>query len=177
MLSQQLLDPEHLLDLTGQPMTSLRDIRTSCEQAEAAISFTRRVLHARIDIVEHELARRRSGARSQGVDDLVDQLPTILAESRRPGQPRSVRLVPAVAPGCVHEDLVADIDRLAPPDVIAGLGELGMEDVEAILRGLRALEAQLSGARRGLHERIDALQDEIVGRYERGEVDLDSLMS
>ena len=38
------------------------------------------------------------------------------------------------------------------------------------------LERHVSGQRRALHERIDALQEELVRRYKTGEASVDSLL-
>lgn len=170
-----LLDPDRLIDLTVQPLSALRELRTKCEHAEATVSFTRRVLHGRIDIVEHDLARRRAGSASRELGDLVDQLPMILAEPRRQSAPRSGRPVHAVAPDCVQQDLLAAVEEIAPPDVMAGLANASLSEVESIIAAMRVLEHELSLARHGLHQRIDSLQGELAGRYERGDADLASL--
>ena len=172
---EQLLDLDHLIDLTGQPIESLRELRTKCERAEASISFTRRVLHGRIDIVEHDLACRRDGTGGRGLGDLVEQLPTILADPRGDTSTRSGRVIPAVAAGCVEQELLDAVDAIAPAQTMAGLPLLSLPQVETIRTALRSFEHELSVARRNLHDRIDALQGELAGRYQRGDADLASL--
>ena len=45
--------------LTDRSLGELRTMRLDCEQAEAAVSFTRRVLHGRLDLLASEEERRQ----------------------------------------------------------------------------------------------------------------------
>ena len=74
-----LLDPAFLDGVQDLPMTRVRDLRHQAEQAEVNLSYTRRLLQGRLDIVRRELQRR---AEHDG-RSLVDLLPEILAEKGR----------------------------------------------------------------------------------------------
>ena len=172
---EQLLDPDQVVDLTAQAIEALRELRTKCEQAEASLSFTRRLVHGRIDIVEHDLACRSDGSSGAELGDLVERLPAILAESPRTGANRSGRAVTVVADGCIEQGLLDAVEAIAPPQTIAGLQMMALADVQSIRAELREFEQELSVARRNLHDRIDSLQGEIARRYQRGDADLASL--
>src|SRR4029453_15933812 len=64
---------------TTQPMAEVRLLRREAEQQEVNLSYTRRLLQGRLDIVRRELQRR---AEHDG-RSLVDLLPEILAEKGR----------------------------------------------------------------------------------------------
>ena len=73
-----LLDPAFLENATRQPMTEVRRLRREAEQAEVNLSYTRRLLQGRLDIVRREMQRR---AEDDG-RSLVDLLPEILESGR-----------------------------------------------------------------------------------------------
>ena len=79
-----LLAPAFLENATAQPMSEVRRLRREAEQQEVNLSYTRRLLQGRLDIVRRELQRR---AEDDG-RSLVDLLPEILAEKGR--APRTV---------------------------------------------------------------------------------------
>ena len=159
----------------GLSMADLRSARSQLQEAEAAVSYVRRMVQGRLDIVAAERARR-SGAASgaAGLDDLVDQLPGILADE---GSRDSNRLVSQVELGDATSGLIADLDRQIGPDPRTDLTSLSDADLGALTDSLASVERELSGSRRALHERIDALQAELVRRYKSGEATVDSLLS
>ena len=69
-----LLEPAFLENATTQPMAEVRRLRREAEQQEVNLSYTRRLLQGRLDIVRRELQRR---AENDG-RSLVDLLPEIL---------------------------------------------------------------------------------------------------
>jgi hypothetical protein len=75
----ELLDPAFLEGAEGLPMAEVRRLRRQAEQEEVNLSYTRRLLQGRLDIVRRELQRR---AEHDG-RSLVDLLPEILAEKGR----------------------------------------------------------------------------------------------
>ena len=74
-----LLEPAFLENAMRSPMTEVRQLRRQAEQEEVNLSYTRRLLQGRLDIVRRELQRR---AEHDG-RSLVDLLPEILAEKGR----------------------------------------------------------------------------------------------
>ena len=175
-LYDQLIRPGFLDGVEDKPLADLRAMRARCEQVESALSFGRRLLHGRLDLIESEQARRRAGEGPEGLTALVDRMPSILVEHGARPTTSQHRLVLAVPPECVDDGLVEVLDAIAGPATLSHLGELGATEVEGIAGQLRELERQLSQARRNLHELIDRLQGEITGRYQRGEATLDTLL-
>jgi len=176
-LYDQLIRPGFLEGVEDKPLADLRAMRARCEQVESALSFGRRLLHGRLDLIESEQARRRSGAAPEGLTALVDRMPSILVEHGGRPTTSQHRLVLAVPPECVDEGLLEILDAVAGPATLSHLGDLAVTEVERIAARLRELERELSQARRNLHELIDTLQREITGRYQRGEATLDTLLS
>ncbi len=78
-----------LLDLESKSNEDLRALLSELKREEEAISYRRRVLHGRIDILRAELVRRLKDERESGGDVIsgadIDKLITILASDLRPG--------------------------------------------------------------------------------------------
>lgn len=174
-LYTEVVDPGFRRGMQDKPLGELRTMRSRCEGVEAALSFGRRLLHGRLDLLGSEADRRRSGG-ADDLGDLVNRMPAILSDAHGRPAASQHRLVPAVPAECVDDEMVAVLDAVAGPATLSHLGQLSDGDVERIDQRLRELERQLSQARRQLHEVIDAVQAEISARYQRGEVSLDSLL-
>lgn len=148
-------------------------MRAECQEAEAALSFARRIAQGRLDIVAAELARRRRGGEPADTGELVAQLPEILG--RQVVSPGSGRLPTSLAPPDDPE-LVGEVDAVMGESQLAGITDAADDDVRAAADRLADLEVQLSTRRRALHERIDALQAELVRRYKSGEATVEALL-
>jgi hypothetical protein len=173
----RFLSDSFLEGVDGLSMLDLRSARTELQEAEAALSYVRRMIQGRLDIVAAQRARRSGGSAASGtaaLDDLVDQLPGILADD---GARNSNRLVSQVELGDAASGLIADLDRQIGPDPLADLPSLSDADLGTLTDTLAGVERDLSDSRRVLHERIDALQSELVRRYKSGEASVDSLLS
>jgi hypothetical protein len=172
-----LVDPEALLptsaldDLDALDTTRLRELRAACEEAEEGVSYARRLLQGRLDLLRAELERRDDGVQA----DLLDALPSILAAdevSTDPVKARSTRVrVPAGADA--HERLLDDV---LPEALVAG-DEVAPEELERAVARATEHERALSELRRALFRRIDALRDELAARYKDGRADVADLLS
>ncbi|MGR7024097.1 RsiG family protein [Geodermatophilus sp. URMC 62] len=166
-----LLHPGFLEGVDARPMSEVRTLRRRAEQAEVDLSYTRRLLQGRLDIVRRELQRR---AEHDG-RSLVDLLPEILAEKGRGpahGLGRHQTVQPA-SPGGAESwvnGLTPDVDLSAVP-------ELPDADLEQAARALAAAEGQLSERRRGVQQVMDALAGELARRYRNGEADVAALLA
>ncbi len=168
-----LLAPDYVKDLDGLAMEEVRTRRTSCQEAETTLSYLRRLVQGRLDIVQADLDRR-SGGTPGDLAALVEQLPEILGgESRGSGMGR---LQAVIAPAA-DATLTADLDDVLPPDRLALLTDLPEKEVREIAARLADLEIDLSARRKAMFDRIDALQEEIVRRYRTGEASVDSLLT
>ena len=69
-------DPAYVQDLGLLPMDELRERRAVLDDLDTELSFYRRMLHGRMDLLSFEL-RRRSGEETR---TLIEALPQILAD-------------------------------------------------------------------------------------------------
>jgi hypothetical protein len=170
-----LLDPALLEGLRERPLDEVRERRNACQAAENGLSYVRRLVQGRLDIVGREVEHRRDGGAPGDVSSLVDELPEILADRMRgPGMGRPPQ---DLEPTDVPQDL---LDRLDAVAAVATLGDLSSVDDEALagqLDALQAIEQEVSGLRRQLHDQIDALQGEITRRYKDGEASVETLLA
>jgi hypothetical protein len=78
---------EALLDLEGKTNEELRGLLAELQAEEESISYRRRVLHGRIDILRAELVRRLKDSHEAGEDVIsgadIDKLIQILANDLR----------------------------------------------------------------------------------------------
>jgi hypothetical protein len=169
----RLLDPSYVEGLRELQMDELRAKRSECQEVEVALSFLRRLLQGRLDIVHSDLQRRAGGGSPGDLASLVEQLPGILGEHDRP--PGFGRLPTLIAPSEAG-DLTAEADAVADPSRLAALPDMSEDEVRAMADALGELEQRTSQQRKQLFERIDLLQEEIVRRYKEGEASVDSLL-
>lgn len=178
---ERLLDPSFLDHLESRSMQELRTLRSSVQEAEGALSYIRRLVQGRLDIVAAERARRAEGRdRAEGDQDpaaLVDSLSSILADSGVRGGAGSGRLPMQMNPGEQAAALVADLDRRIDAGKLTDLASVPDPELVDLTEELAAIERQMSDHRRALHERIDRLQAELVRRYRSGEASVDSLLA
>lgn len=167
VLDDHFLDGHRTLDVDG-----LRALRTRCRRLETVVSYLRRLAQARIDIVSAELERRADGGDPTRVAELVQRLPTVLAETPDPG--RGGPLPDTLDPESVHGALA---DELAAMELNAHLDRLEVVSAEWLVRTRDALgdyERRVSDIRRRLFDRIDTLGQELGRRYRTGEADITS---
>jgi hypothetical protein len=138
----------------------LRAMRDDCREEEARLSYTRRLLQARLDIVRAELARRRGEDEGHS---LVEELPDILADpnSTRRDQPHA-RLSPVYAPS---GDERRSEDRLTDDTAVGEVLDLDDEALASLAERLDGEEQTVSALRRTVLHALDRLQEELVARY------------
>ena len=169
MIAEELdrvLDEDYLGDVGALDTDDLRARRADCQHVEAKLSFLRRLVQGRLDIVSAELERRAGGAQASDLSDLVDRLPQILADKgRAPGPGRlPTNLVPPD-----DEDLTAELDAISGPDTLGALPEMEDEQLQDVSNRLSELERQVSGQRRAIFGVLDALEAELTARLQQGE--------
>lgn len=161
-------------DLTTWSNDDLRRRRGADETYEAAVSYARRVLQGRLDIVRAEVERRRD-AGEDGADDLLARLPDLLAGDHVTTDPTRARATSIdVPPAAVA--IVERIDEDLGDAAFTGLSDRSKADVEQLLTDLERLERELSSYRRVLFDRIDAMRDELAARYRDGRADVAELL-
>lgn len=155
-----VLEPEFIVGLDAIDLEELRARRDTAEDVETQISYYRRLLHGRMDLLNFEL-RRRSGEEERS---LLDALPEILAMGMVLGAEPNLRYIDVMPPLPTTTGRRL-IDKIMDDGILTQLPELSDEEVDESLERLREVEAELSTQRKQLHVVIDALQDEIVARY------------
>jgi hypothetical protein len=164
----RLLGEPH--DLQALDLPALRQLRHDVEQEETDVSYLRRLLQGRIDIVGAEL-RHRQGTGG----DVISELPRILAEHGGPATPRGLGRHTAVEPSRADahrrhvEQLVADVDL---DDVTSRTDD----ELDRALRTYHDEEHRLSQLRHRLQELMDAATAELTRRYRDGEADPGELL-
>jgi hypothetical protein len=163
---------DSFLDGLGElPLDEVRTRRSDAEQEEADLSYVRRLLQGRLDILRAELARRSEGG-DQG--SLVDQLAAILSDGPTPA-PHGLGRHVTVEPSRVDEhrraveQLVADVGI---SDVVS-LDDDGLRQAQARIENY---ERAVSRNRRRVQKVMDTCTAEIARRYKSGEASVDDLL-
>lgn len=166
----RLLAPGFLDGLSERPLHEVRSLRNDVAQEETDLSYLRRLLHARIDIVKAERHRRVEGG-----GPVVDKLASILSDPTRPapaGAGRLQRLEPSRAEAHRRyvEALVADVD-------LSDVGSLPDEKLAAALATYEQVERSVSDRRREVQKVMDVVNAEIVARYRAQTSLVDTLLN
>lgn len=160
----RVLADGYVEDVTSLDDAELRAKRAECEQVEAKLSYLRRLVQGRLDIVSAEIERRRRGGEAD-LSDLVARLPEILADrSRAPGPGR----MPTNLQPPDDDSLTAELDAISGPSALGSLPELPDEQLAAAADQLRDLEQRVSGQRRAVFGVIDTIQAELADRLGPG---------
>jgi RsiG-like len=162
-----VLEPEYRENLAELDLDELRKRRATAEDVEAQISYYRRLLHGRLDLLNFEM-RRRSGEEQR---TLIEALPEILAAGMVLGDQPNLRHLDTMPPIPTTTGRRL-IDKIMDDGVLTQLPELTVEELSEATERLHEVESQLSAQRRQLHSVIDALQHEIISRYrsQQGEI-------
>jgi hypothetical protein len=157
--------PGFLAGLPERPVAELRAMRDDCREEEAHLSFARRVLQGRLDIVRAVVARRSGEDGQAGQGNLLEGLPQILAdEPQGPTPVVDAHVVPVLddpgtGGGRRSEDaLVLDASLGRLPDLPDG-------ELLSLVERLSAEERRVSDLRRRVLDALDTLQAELVRRY------------
>jgi hypothetical protein len=129
-------------------LEALREYRRSLGEEEGKVSYWRRILQARLDVVE-------AGSGSRPVDAAA--LRPLLSSERVGAGRRALTEVLALDDVPPLPSLGELWDRQVSPADAAGTAALGKD--------LRLAEAQLSAYRSALHRRIGEATGELIARY------------
>jgi hypothetical protein len=163
---------------TGElTLEDVRARRAECQEVELGLSYARRIVQGRLDIIHAEAERRATGAGRSEASDLVDRLKEgeMLGDHGRPAG--FGRLPTLMAPDVASDEFSTEIDEIADPDSLANLPELSDEVLSKLADQLTELERSLSERRRQVFDRIDVFQAEIVDRYKSGSANPDELLA
>ena len=158
--------PEH--DLSDLRLPELRRVRRDSQQDEADLSYVRRLLQGRIDILRAELGRRRDPE-----SPVVDRLSEILRDqpTRQRSSARHVTL------GTPHSE---EFRRLAAEMLseveLSDLAARTDDELHTAMGRLVRYEQQVSRRRQHLQRTADDCSAEIARRYREGEAQVDDLL-
>jgi len=167
----RVLDTDYVQNLGDLTLILLRDKRDRAAREETKLSYLRRLLHARIDIVRAEQQRRSLGSQQR----LVDQLAAILSENAVSSASRSDRhqhLAPPGADECLHQ-----AEELIGNSNFTDVGALSNQELVEVLDTYVEEEVNVSTRRRRVQQVVDAINAEIAARYARGTASVDELLA
>ncbi|MBQ1089216.1 aerial mycelium formation protein [Streptomyces sp. B93] len=156
-------------DLTVLSLPELRTLRRDAQRDEADLSYVRRLLQGRIDILRAELARRGPYAASS----VVDRLPEILTDA--PARYRSSARHVTLGTPYSEEYRRLAAEMLGEVELSALDARTDAELTSAMGRLVR-YEQQVSRRRQRLQRTADGCSGEIARRYREGEAQVDDLL-
>lgn len=169
----RVLSTDYLGDLEARPIAEVRAMRSELRTVEDKVSYLRRLVQGRLDIVVAERRRRAEGGAPADLSVLIDQLPEILSDKiHAPGPGR----LPAHMVPPDDDALTTELDAIAGPRVVGSLTERSDGELEELSEKLQAFERDVSERRRELFDRIDALTAEVARRYKTGEARAESVL-
>jgi hypothetical protein len=166
----RVLDPRFVADVEGLGLDELRSRRGEAEAEEQSISYLRRVLQGRLDILRAELVRRARG--DHGMTGLVAGLPGILSDAK----PGSFTAVPKIHPPEPSDHHRRRIDRLVSDETVARLPDLEAEELTQAVEVLTRTEEAVSANRRAVQQVVDLLRGELARRYRNGTASVAQLL-
>ncbi|MGK2930519.1 MAG: RsiG family protein [Acidimicrobiales bacterium] len=169
-----ILSNDYLGDLEALDIVEVRARRSTCKDVETGLSYLRRLVQGRLDVVAAEHDRREAGDDGDGLEDLIARLPALLAGSTR--SPGTGRLPESLGTGALDPTLEAELEEIISHGRLSDPSELTDAELDAARVELGQFEAKVSGLRRSLFDRIDALEAELTRRYRTGEASVDSLL-
>jgi hypothetical protein len=166
----RVLAEDYLDGLASATLADVRTLRSEAEQEEVDLSYVRRMVQGRIDIVRAELERRGGGDGGR----LVDRLAAILADQQRAparGLGRHTTLEPSRVDQHRRyvEQLIGDV----------GLSDVGTRTEDELAGSLEVLveeERKISAKRREVQQVMDACSAEVTRRYRDGEADVSTIL-
>lgn len=165
VLAEDFADGLSTLDLD-----EVRARRRDAEQEEADLSYIRRMLQGRMDILRAELARRAGGSGEK----IIETLSSVLADSARSdrGSGRFLRVEPSRVDEHrrLVEQAVADVG-------VSDVAHSSDDELRASLGRLEDFENTISEDRHKVQQVMDRLTTEVAERYKSGSASVDDLLA
>jgi hypothetical protein len=163
--------PEFVQGLDAISIDDLRRRRKICADLDVELSYYRRLLHGRMDLLAFELRRRRGEEQRS----LLEALPEILAAGGAVAGGFPERSVEVAVPSLPERGKRA-VDKVLGDDFLARLPDAADAELAEIQESLSEVEAEVSQQRRAVYDAYDRIQDELTRRYREGLVSIDELL-
>jgi hypothetical protein len=169
----RVLAPDYLDQVDRLPLEEVRRRRAESDQEEVDLSYARRLMQGRIDILKAEQQRRRGGLPAEALgtrtdEAIVEALKRILADERRSDHGMGRHLTSSPSRVGEHrreaERAVADVGG----SDLNGLDDLQLDEAIA---GLSTIETRVSRSRRQVQQVVDALTAEVARRFQLDNID------
>jgi hypothetical protein len=153
-------------ELTALSDEELRERLRAVRHEEADVSYERRLLHGKIDVLRSEVRQRmhqgagQQGADSEALESLLGRLTDVLVHKGPPP-------IEAELAELGLDDEAAPTPQVPPADELPAFDTLGDDDLGALVRALVQREREVSARRRELHGTLDRLKGEQVARLQR----------
>ncbi len=149
-------------------------MRDDAAQEETDLSYLRRLLHARMDIVRFEEHRRADDGDGADGGSVMDALPRILADNAigpAAGRGRHQTVQPSRA-----ESHRRHVEALLADTGLSDVAHLSDAELTECTEAYSAEEASVSDHRIRVQQVMDACNAEIARRYREGSASVDDLL-
>jgi hypothetical protein len=167
----RVLGPGFLDDLDKLTLQELRERRHDAEQEDADLSYIRRLLQGRLDIIRAEMERRGNAADDERV---VDHLTDVLADDGPRTNHGTSRFL-SVEPSRVA-DSRRRVEQLIADPHLSDLGTLSDAETRTAFAEISRHEREVSDLRRRVQQAMDTLTNEVARRYRDGSASVDELL-
>src|SRR3954468_15963476 len=168
----RVLAAGYLDALAERSLEEVRELRRDAEQEESDMSYVRRLLQGRLDILRAEVSRRIGGTAEEAApgeeseEAFVARLARTLTDSG-PRSDQSHARVPHVDPSRAGENR-RRVEQIVADVGFSDLHALSDDDLRAAIERLEAFEEEVSRSRRRVQEVVDACTQEVGRRYKEG---------
>jgi hypothetical protein len=164
-------DNADIIDIAGLDLAEVRRRRAEADREETDLSYLRRLLHGRLDIIQAEQERRAGGTPGS----LVDRLPAILADDP-PAHARSARHL-EVDPGAEPGEYRARMEALLADSDLSSVLDSTDAELAAAREVLAGYEREVSAYRVRVQRVEDRFADELTRRYREGQATVDAVLT
>ncbi len=154
-------------DLARLSDDELRDRLRAARREESEVSYERRLLHGKIDVLRSEVRARidRAGGASEdeadGLQALLGRLTDVLVHK---GPPPIEAELAELGP---DEEVPPEPAPVDQADELPAFETLGDDELRGLVRALVQRERDVSARRRDLHGILDGLRSEHVSRLQK----------
>jgi hypothetical protein len=160
----QVLDEDFLAGIDEIELDELRSRRQMAVDVENELSYYRRLLHGRMDLLKFE-RRRRTGEESRS---LIESLAEILSDPARGEGHDPRRTVLDTDLPQLPDVGRRDVDAVLGDDVLAKLDSVDDSGLNEAFEAVETIEREISEKRRQVQQVADVLSAQIAERYRSG---------